>query len=240
MFVGTSSGFSRFVARADPPRLDAPPLVITSSKLSIRRDFDATFSALSYFKPTLVEYETRLAGFDDVWQRASEPHARFVHLPPGDFRFEARARLRPGPWSAPVSVAFVIPPAWWQTIWARAGAALLTILLLFLGYRGRVAILHRRNLELETLVEQRTHELAIANEQLLNLSVTDALTGTKNRRYLQLCMPEYTSDSLRRYEVLSTAGVETLMSTPAEFSAFIAEETARYAKVVKASGARVD
>jgi tripartite-type tricarboxylate transporter receptor subunit TctC len=41
-------------------------------------------------------------------------------------------------------------------------------------------------------------------------------------------------------ERLSTAGVETLMSTPAEFAAFIAEETARYAKVVKASGARVD
>jgi tripartite-type tricarboxylate transporter receptor subunit TctC len=41
-------------------------------------------------------------------------------------------------------------------------------------------------------------------------------------------------------ERLSTAGVETLMSTPAEFSAFMAAETARYAKVVKASGARVD
>ncbi len=41
-------------------------------------------------------------------------------------------------------------------------------------------------------------------------------------------------------ERLSTAGVETLISTPAEFTAFMAEETARYAKVVKASGARVD
>ncbi len=39
---------------------------------------------------------------------------------------------------------------------------------------------------------------------------------------------------------LSTAGVETLMSTPAEFVAFMAAETARYAKVVKASGARID
>jgi tripartite-type tricarboxylate transporter receptor subunit TctC len=41
-------------------------------------------------------------------------------------------------------------------------------------------------------------------------------------------------------ERLSTAGVETLMSTPAEFTAFMAAETARYAKVVKASGARID
>jgi tripartite-type tricarboxylate transporter receptor subunit TctC len=41
-------------------------------------------------------------------------------------------------------------------------------------------------------------------------------------------------------ERLSTAGVETLMSTPSEFAAFITEETARYAKVVRASGAKID
>jgi tripartite-type tricarboxylate transporter receptor subunit TctC len=41
-------------------------------------------------------------------------------------------------------------------------------------------------------------------------------------------------------ERLSTAGVETLISTPAEFTVFMAAETARYAKVVKTSGARVD
>jgi len=41
-------------------------------------------------------------------------------------------------------------------------------------------------------------------------------------------------------ERLSTAGVETLISTPAEFTAFMAAETARYAKVVKTSGARID
>jgi len=212
VFVGTSSGFSRFVARADAPRLEAPPLVITASKLTSKLDFDASFSALSYFKPGLVEYETRLAGLDDAWQRANEPRARWAHLPPGEYRFEARARLRPGPWSAPVSYAFVIPPAWWQTIWARAAAVLLIIGLFFLGYRWRVNFLRRRNVELEALVEQRTHELAIANEQLLNLSVTDALTGTKNRRYLQLCMAEYTGDTLRRYEQLSRAGVDPTRS----------------------------
>jgi tripartite-type tricarboxylate transporter receptor subunit TctC len=41
-------------------------------------------------------------------------------------------------------------------------------------------------------------------------------------------------------ERLSTAGVEPLMSTPEEFTSFMAAETARYAKVVKTSGARVD
>jgi diguanylate cyclase (GGDEF)-like protein len=208
VFVGTSSGFSRFVARRDPPSLGAPPIVITNWKLSDRRDFDASFSALSYFKPALVEYETRLAGLDDAWQRATEPHARFSRLPHGEYRFEARARLRPGPWSAPASVGFTILPAWWQTTASKVAAVLLIIALLFLGYRWRVAILRRRNAELEALVEQRTHELALANESLMNISVTDALTGTKNRRYLTLCMPEYTSETLRRYEVLERPGAD--------------------------------
>src|SRR5213078_1250702 len=76
VFLGTSSGFSRFVARRDPAKPGPPPLVITSTKFnSVRRDFDATFAALSYAKPALVEYQTRLAGFDDAWQHAAEPHA---------------------------------------------------------------------------------------------------------------------------------------------------------------------
>jgi diguanylate cyclase (GGDEF)-like protein len=212
VFVGTSSGFSRFVSRGVSPRPQPPPIAITSSKLSDRRDFDASFSALSYFKPALVEYETRLAGFDDAWQHAGEPHARFGRLPPGEYRFEARARLRPGNWSAPASIRFTILPEWWQTTWARAAAVLLVFALLFLGDRWRLAFLRRRNAELEALVEQRTHELALANESLMSLSVTDALTGMKNRRYLTLCMPEYTSDTLRRYEVLSRAGVDPTRS----------------------------
>ena len=39
---------------------------------------------------------------------------------------------------------------------------------------------------------------------------------------------------------LSAVGIETLGSTPEEFAAFIKNETAKWAKVVKASGARLD
>lgn len=41
-------------------------------------------------------------------------------------------------------------------------------------------------------------------------------------------------------ERLATAGVEPITNTPAEFAAYMEAETARYADVVKASGARVD
>jgi diguanylate cyclase (GGDEF)-like protein len=174
---------------------------LTSIEVGPRRAFSAAFSALSFFKPDIVEYEVRMTGLDDAWQRAPEPRARWSALPPGDYRFEVRARLRPGHWSAPAAYDFTIAPSWWQTSWARALGLLLLVALVWLAFRGRVALLRRRNRELEALVEQRTRQLA-------DLSVTDALTGMKNRRYLQLCMHEFTSEALRKHEALERSGAE--------------------------------
>jgi tripartite-type tricarboxylate transporter receptor subunit TctC len=41
-------------------------------------------------------------------------------------------------------------------------------------------------------------------------------------------------------ERLASAGIEPMLMTPEEFAAYIESETARYAKVVKISGARID
>lgn len=206
VFIGTSSGFSYYVPRADPPRRQPPTVALTSTTLGAQsHDFAATFSALSYFKPDIVEYEVRLAGLDNAWQRVSEPHVRWSRLPPGDYRFEVRARLRPGAWSEPAGMSFAILPAWWQTAWARAAGVVLLALLVWLSIRWRVAYLRRRNIELQALVDQRTRELA-------ELSVTDALTGLKNLRFLQLTMQELTAVALRRHEALSRAGVDPTRS----------------------------
>ena len=203
VFIGTSSGFSHYVGRAGQPRLDPPQVRLTGVEVAPRHGFSASFSALSYFKPDIVEYEVRMAVLDDTWQSVTEPRAQWSALPPGDYRFEARARLRPGAWSEPATYDFYVAPAWWQTRWARVLGGLLLVALVWLAFRGRVALLRRRNQELEALVEQRTKELA-------ELTVTDALTGMKNRRYLQLCMPDYTSDALRKHEVMARNGIDAM------------------------------
>jgi len=41
-------------------------------------------------------------------------------------------------------------------------------------------------------------------------------------------------------ERLAAAGVEPMLNTPEEFAKYIAAETARYAKVIAFSGARID
>ncbi|MBV9497692.1 MAG: diguanylate cyclase, partial [Acidobacteria bacterium] len=186
VFIGTSSGFTRYVPRADPPLFAPPPLWVSAARTGRRgRDVTGEFSALSFFKPDIIEYEYRLAGLDDAWQRATETRAKWTQLAAGSYRFEVRARLRPGDFGEPVGIDFTIKPAWWQTWWARGLALLAIAAMIFAAHRTRVALLRMRNRELEELVEQRTAELEAANEQLRTLSVTDALTGMKNRRYLE-------------------------------------------------------
>ncbi|MEA2339039.1 MAG: hypothetical protein QOE82_3046 [Thermoanaerobaculia bacterium] len=206
VFLGTSSGFSHYVPRPDAPRVEPPPVRITSAAIGTKHDFSATFAALTYLKQDLIEYQVRLLGLEDEWRPAASRDVRYAMLAPGRYRFEARARLRPGAWSNAAAMDFIIAPAWWQTTWARALALLAIAALIVLAHRARVALLRRRNRELEAIVAQRTHELADVNTRLLDLSVTDALTGMKNRRYLDLCMPEYMADALRKHESLSRAG----------------------------------
>src|SRR5712691_5299214 len=54
VFIGTSAGFSHYVARPDPPRYDPPPVRILSASTSAapraKRDFAARFAALTFFK----------------------------------------------------------------------------------------------------------------------------------------------------------------------------------------------
>ena len=61
VFLGTSSGFSHYVPRADAPRVEPPPVRITSSAIGAKHDFSASFAALTYLKQDLIEYQVRLA-----------------------------------------------------------------------------------------------------------------------------------------------------------------------------------
>lgn len=73
-----------------------------------------------------------------------------------------------------------LPTSWWVTLCA-AGIALLVYLWAWLRLR-RVRLDCRR---LEAQVEERTVQLREAAERLKDLSLTDPLTGLRNRRYLR-------------------------------------------------------
>ena len=164
------------------------------------RNVAVEFAALDYIDPAKLRYMLRLEGWDQEWTftDASARFASYGGLPPGRYRLEVYATNHHGMWSdRPLLLDIELLPAWWQTRWAQAGAALallgLAWALLRLGVARRTAQLERREMALQALVEQRTTELREA-------STTDPLTGLRNRRYLdsrvtsdlQLCLRHYT------------------------------------------------
>jgi diguanylate cyclase (GGDEF)-like protein len=154
------------------------------------------FAALDYAAPQRNRYAHRLEGFESEWvELGNLRRVTYTNLPPGTYRFRVRAANNDGVWNEngldlPITVE--APP--WRRWWAYAGY------LLSLGGAvvGFVRVQSRKlereaeySRRLESEVEQRTLELAgrnadleAANKQLAEASLTDSLTGLRNRRFL--------------------------------------------------------
>jgi len=64
----------------------------------------------------------------------------------------------------------------------------------------RTRTLNRRKSELEKAVAQRSAELLQKNKELEQISLTDPLTGTRNRRYFYETIPTDQAQTLRSYQ----------------------------------------
>lgn len=154
-------------------------------------DVQFSYTGLSFQNVKQVLFKYMLAGYDTDWINAGDRREAFyTNLPPGRYVFKVKARNNDGVWSAaPAELTVVLQPFFYQTMWFRLLAALLVVLALWGLYYWRMRQVRAKRLALEAMVAQRTAELTEANERLAAASVTDALTGLKNRRHLreQIC-----------------------------------------------------
>ncbi|MBV8489651.1 MAG: diguanylate cyclase, partial [Candidatus Eremiobacteraeota bacterium] len=151
------------------------------------RDLSAEFAALDYSAPAMLRYQYKLDGYDRDWVDADATHrfATYTNLAPGNYTLRFRGTNRTGAWSTnALALAVRALPAWYETWWFRALLIVLTLAAIWYGYQLRTAVLRRRAERLEATVAERTQELAQANAQLEAMTVTDTLTGLKNRRFL--------------------------------------------------------
>ena len=101
--------------------------------LRLRHDenfFGVRFATLDFRAPGRHRYRYRLAGVDADWRAADAeaPRAAYTDVPPGMYRFEVIGTTHRGDeGSAPAVLVVDVVPAWWQTWWARALAALLVV-----------------------------------------------------------------------------------------------------------------
>jgi diguanylate cyclase (GGDEF)-like protein len=152
--------------------------------------FDFAAPAFTDFAAT--RYQVRMEGADANWSPWSDATYRdYTNLDSGSYRLVVRARNVYGEVSAPATFRFRILAPWYRTWWAWLAWLAAAVAIVIAITRWRAHVLVRRNLELAELVRQRNAELAEANqalqgsnERLAQQSMTDPLTGLRNRRYL--------------------------------------------------------
>lgn len=117
---------------------------------------------------TSVSFAYRLEGFDEEWVPTRERHARFTTLSKGTYKFRVKARSSEGFWSlGEATTTFQVRPWSWQTWPAYLVYLLLLVLIVHLWINIRLRSARKRRLELESLVRERTEDLAQTNEELV-------------------------------------------------------------------------
>jgi diguanylate cyclase (GGDEF)-like protein len=157
--------------QAQPPK-EAPELPYRENALTF--EFAATF----YEHPGALQFQYLLEGFDANWSEwDTDSSKEYTNIPEGQYSFRVKARNAYGVEGREAVYAFRINPPWYRAIWA--------LLLWILGGAAALAgIIHlytlrlrRQKAHLEQLVVKRT-------QQLRDASLTDPLTGLRNRRFI--------------------------------------------------------
>ncbi|HLL15871.1 MAG TPA: two-component regulator propeller domain-containing protein [Pyrinomonadaceae bacterium] len=155
---------SRLVRNELPPPVVVERLVVDHAAVALAdglrlprgsRAVEFHFTALSFVDPSKVRFRYMLEGFDRDWVEAgARRDAFYTNLPPGSYRFRVLAANDDGVWSErDATLAFTLPPYFYQTRWFYLAAAILTAAAMWGIYQLRVrqlkhefvAVLEERN-----------------------------------------------------------------------------------------------
>jgi signal transduction histidine kinase/ligand-binding sensor domain-containing protein/ActR/RegA family two-component response regulator len=174
VWIGTSSGLSRFRNRPRPPSA-APVVVLTraqlgdislslagTTKVTYRdRYLVARFTAPGLFNGGQGTYRYHLSDIDGGWLETAQNEARYANLPAGDYRFQVEARSPSGDWSTqPATLSFSIARPFWQVWWFWTSLVGLLSLLGRMLWRQQLRGHQREQERLEAAIRERTEELA--------------------------------------------------------------------------------
>ena len=173
--------------------------------------FSFEYSALNHDLPEDNQYAYKLDGFDKEWVFAGHRRqATYTNLNPGNYTFRVKAANNEGLWNNEGTwIHIKILPPWWKTWWAYGLYILCAVLIIakaqYSQYKKR-EFAEKQSRELEKKVAERTHELHDKNTELQaaykameEQSLSDQLTGLKNRHFLYKTIPVELASAARHY-----------------------------------------
>ncbi|ESA37009.1 multi-sensor hybrid histidine kinase [Leptolyngbya sp. Heron Island J] len=144
---------------------DGPLLNNNQSFLHTENNFQFAYAAPFPGYEKYTRYQTRLEGFDADWSPWQKQASReYTNLPPGNYRFQIRARNVYGVQSDSEAFAFAIELPWYQRPLAYLLYGLAVILIFWGILQSRTARLRQQRSALAALVEERTQDLQVARD----------------------------------------------------------------------------
>ena len=185
------------------------------------RDIQIDYTALSFVSPQRVFFRVMLEGHDPEWKDAGTRRSAFyTNLSPGTYRFFVKACNNDGVWNERGSeLAFVIAPAWYQTIWFRSFSLVLAIFLGYLFYLFRlrqydstVRMRFNERLEERTRIARDLHDTllqTIQGSKLVADEVQDYLDDPPRAKHTLITLSRWLSQAMDE----GRAALESLRST---------------------------
>jgi len=186
MYFGTPDGVIVFDPAYIVDNMAVPPIAITSLmvndrviendiltngeiKLSYWENYlSFEFAALDYTAPQKNNYAYQMEGLDNDWVSAgTRLRADYPDLRPGNYVFRVKGSNNDGVWNETgITYHITIVPPFWTTGWFLSLMAFLIGASIFIGSRFRLRGLEARSRELETQVQERTHEINRQRQQI--------------------------------------------------------------------------
>jgi diguanylate cyclase (GGDEF)-like protein len=181
----------------EPAETTVPFSALSELKLGYADDVVSfQFAALDYAAPEQNRYAFMLEGFDKEWMELGNRRlVTYTNLDKGDYVLRVKAANSDSVWNdAGPAITVSVAPAPWETWWAYtlyclAGA--LVIAGVWAAQQRKLAKEAEYSGRLEQEVRERTQDIADRNleledlnERLQQASLTDPLTGLRNRRFL--------------------------------------------------------
>lgn len=194
IFFGGINGFNHFYPKDIHENFTEIPIVLTGVKWKnedIKLDkkmvqkgeivipaeieyFSIEFAGLNYLNAETNSYKYTIDNGQKEWiDLGTKNEIGFHNLGPGVYLLKILAANNQGKWTPkPLSITIYVEAHFWETIYFKLGLLILLFAAGYFSIMGRFKMIRKQKKQVEKLIEQRTHELHLSNENLIKANQT--------------------------------------------------------------------